>query len=135
MDKLNFYVTVKMTFDHSEEDIFAIGTVIQIHGDFPFILNYLENYVNNTLIMNWSHSSYQCSANSDDSCNFVNELWDNVMNNPNICLKMNFIFLDIGLYELCKMTIISDIEHITVNSNFNWFALFYVTFSSIFLFF
>jgi hypothetical protein len=28
MDKLNFYViqTVKMTFDHSEEDIFAIGT-------------------------------------------------------------------------------------------------------------
>ena len=29
MDKLNFYVTqtVKMTFDHSEEDIFAIGTV------------------------------------------------------------------------------------------------------------
>jgi hypothetical protein len=28
MDKLNFYVTVKMTFDHSEEDIFAIGTVI-----------------------------------------------------------------------------------------------------------
>ena len=70
MDKLNFYVTVKMTFDHSEEDIFAIGTVIQIHGDFRLILNYL----NNTLIMNWSHSSYQCSANSDDSCNFVNEL-------------------------------------------------------------
>jgi hypothetical protein len=29
------------------------------------------------------------------------------------------IFLDIGLYELRKMTIISDIEHITVNSNFN----------------
>jgi hypothetical protein len=36
-----------MTFDHSEEDIFAIGTVIQIHGDFRLILNYL----NNTLIM------------------------------------------------------------------------------------
>ena len=70
MDKLNFYVTVKMTFDHSEEYIFAIGTVIQIHGDFRLILNYL----NNTLIMNWSHSSYQCSGNSDDSCNFVNEL-------------------------------------------------------------
>jgi len=28
MDKLNFYVTVKMTFDHYEEEIFAIGTVI-----------------------------------------------------------------------------------------------------------
>jgi hypothetical protein len=28
MDKLNFSVTVKMTFDHSKEDIFAIGTVI-----------------------------------------------------------------------------------------------------------
>jgi len=28
MDKLNFHATVKMTFDHSKEDIFAIGTVI-----------------------------------------------------------------------------------------------------------
>jgi hypothetical protein len=37
------------------------------------------NYINNMLIMNWSHSSYQCSANSDDSCNFVNELWDYIV--------------------------------------------------------
>ena len=28
MDKLNLHVTVKMTLDHSKEDIFAIGTVI-----------------------------------------------------------------------------------------------------------
>jgi len=41
------------------------------------------------------------------------------MNNPNRCLKMNFIFLDIGSYELRKMPIISDIGHIKMNSNFN----------------
>lgn len=78
--------------------------LLQIHGDFPLILNYLENYINNTLIMNWSHSSYQCSANSDESKQMSED---------------ELIFLDIGLYELRKMTIISDIEHITVNSNFN----------------
>ena len=71
--------------------------------------------------MNWSHSSYQCSANSDESKQMSED---------------ELTFLDIGLYELRKMTIISDIEHITVNSNFNCFALFYVVFlSSIFLFF
>ena len=71
--------------------------------------------------MNWSRSSYQCSANSDES----KQISENEL-----------IFLDVGLYELRKMTIISDIEHITVNSNFNCFALFYVVFlSSIFLFF
>jgi hypothetical protein len=78
--------------------------LLQIHGDFPLILNYLENYINNTLIMNWSRSSYQCSANSDESKQMSED---------------ELIFLDIGLYELHKMTIISDIEHITVNSNFN----------------
>jgi hypothetical protein len=54
--------------------------------------------------MNWSRSSYQCSANSDESKQMSED---------------ELIFLDIGLYELHKMTIISDIEHITVNSNFN----------------
>ena len=78
--------------------------LLQIHGDFLLILNYLENYINNTLIMNWSRSSYQCSANSDESKQMSED---------------ELIFLDIGLYELRKMTIISDIEHITVNSNFN----------------
>ena len=78
--------------------------LLQIHGDFRLILNYLENYINNTLIMNWSRSSYQCSANSDESKQMSED---------------ELIFLDIGLYELHKMTIISDIEHITVNSNFN----------------
>ena len=63
--------------------------------------------------MNWSHSSYQCSANSDESKQMSED---------------ELIFLDIGLYELRKMTIISDIEHITVNSNFYCFALFYVVF-------
>jgi hypothetical protein len=54
--------------------------------------------------MNWSRSSYQCSANSDESKQMSED---------------ELTFLDIGLYELRKMTIISDIEHITVNSNFN----------------
>ena len=50
--------------------------------------------------MNWSRSSYQCSANSDESKQMSED---------------ELIFLDIGLYELRQMTIISDIEHITVN--------------------
>jgi hypothetical protein len=64
---------------------------LKIHGDFRLILNYLENYINNTLIMNWSRSSYQCSANSDESKQMSED---------------ELIFLDIRLYELRHMTII-----------------------------
>ena len=54
--------------------------------------------------MNWSRSSYQCSANSDESKQMSED---------------ELTFLDIGLYELRKMTIISDIEHITVKITFD----------------